>query len=143
MVLSPNRWKSFACSAPLSWSIVKFDKANINHIPKDEQGVYTFVVKPDIANHPHCSYLMYVGKTERQGFRERFKQYFSEAARPKGRPAIHFMVSQWIDYLWFCYAPVNDIKAISSIEDSLISAYLPPVNKEYPGKIGKAVQAWL
>lgn len=142
IVLSPKQWVSYKSTIPLSWSVVKFDESEKEQVPDDRQGVYTFVVKPGIANHPECAYLLYVGKTEKQGFRKRFTQYFSEKNDPKGREPVKMMLGLWKEHLWFCYAPIDDIQQIDSIEKSLIDAFVPPINQEYRGTLGKAMRAW-
>jgi hypothetical protein len=122
--------------------MVPFDKANQVHVPNDKGGVYTFVVKPDIANHPSCSYLLYVGKTQRQTLRKRFLQYFSERDRNKGRPLIQKMLTLWKDHIWFCFAPIDDRGIIHNVEEALIGAYVPPMNNEFPADIRPAMGAW-
>ncbi|MCX7860152.1 MAG: hypothetical protein N2385_08680, partial [Chloroflexus sp.] len=98
LILSPKQWSQYCVDIDLNWEIVKFDKKNKNLIPNNQSGVYTFVIKPNIANHPECAYLMYVGKTERQTFRDRFMQYFRE--RKKGRPRIKAMLALWPNNIW-------------------------------------------
>ncbi|HZH31871.1 MAG TPA: hypothetical protein VEY11_13990 [Pyrinomonadaceae bacterium] len=142
LVLSPNRWKACNLKISLKWRVVKFDKTHKSKIPLDKQGVYTFVVKPGIANHPECSYLLYVGKTERQGLRTRFLQYFGETKKPTGRPYIKEMIRLWNKHLWFCYATIDDVKKIGDIENKLIEAYVPPMNEDFQGVVGKAMKAW-
>lgn len=142
VILSPNQWKQYKQIVDLSWKCVRFDKKNSKCVPNKQSGVYTFVIKPDIANHPACSYLMYVGKTEKQSLRKRFLQYFREKTSKKGRPKIKAMLTLWSDYIWFCYAPINDKNEISSVEKELINAYLPPMNEEFSGEIKQAIGAW-
>src|ERR1700733_8602770 len=125
LVLSPSQWATYKERVRLQWDIVKFDKAHKDSIPKDKEGVYTFVLKPGIANHPHCAYLLYVGKTQRQGFRKRFLQYFDEAKRPVGRGREHVknMVRLWRRHLWFCLAAIDDIAQIDIVESDLKNAF--------------------
>lgn len=142
-ILSPKQWKQYNQHVNLRWDCVLFDKANGKYVPNNQSGVYTFVIKPSIADHPACSYLMYVGKAEKQSLRRRFLQYFSEISREKGgRPKIKVMLKLWSGYIWFCYAPINDKDKISLVEKELINAYLPPMNEEFPGEIKQAIGAW-
>ena len=60
-VLDPIQWGSLVLPCALNWNIVRFIRASVALIPDDQVGVYTFVIKPDIANHANCGYLMYVG----------------------------------------------------------------------------------
>src|SRR5689334_7568932 len=78
MVLSPQHWKEYSVGTKLKWTAVKFTYANAGEIPK-LQGVYTFLVQPGIADHPLCSYLLYVGETENQDFKKRYQQYLRES----------------------------------------------------------------
>ena len=142
VVLSPTRWALFSWTTPLSWNVVRFEESAKDDLPKDKQGVYTFVVKPEIANHPDCAYLLYVGKTEKQGLRTRFLDYFREPKKPKGREAVKLMLRLWKTHLWFCYAPIDDVGEINHVERNLIEALVPPINQEYSGVLGKAVKAW-
>lgn len=137
MILAPSQW--CACSLPLAlqWETIRFEKGSVGQVPENRKGVYTFVVQPGIANHPAVSYLLYVGKVERQGFRDRFRQYLRERiAGEKGR-RVHVteMLDKWEGYLWFCFATVDDEKQIEAVEDALLAAYLPPVNKHFPASI--------
>lgn len=142
IVLSPTRWKKYNNKTPLVWSMVKYDKSQKSNIPDNKGGVYTFVVMPGIGNHPHCSFLLYVGKTERQTLRERFLQYFGEEKRKGGRIHIQAMLGNWKEYLWFCFATIDDENNIESVEDDLISAFVPPFNRVFKGILKEGVAAW-
>lgn len=141
MVLSPKFWAAYSIPVTLKWTTVKYDKKHRNKLP-EKQGVYTFVVKPGIADHPECSYLLYVGQTEAQTLRTRFLQYFSEERKARGRNHIKIMARLWRKHLWYCYAPIDDPSLIGAIEDALLNAFVPPLNREYPGVLGKAKRAW-
>ena len=145
MVLSPEHWR--ACSLPtrLAWQIVPFTKASADRVPDDSKGVYTFLVQPGIADHPACSYLLYVGQTERQGFRARYQQYLRElrAGEESRRPHITEMLEKWDGHLWFCFAPVSRDDHITEIEDALLAGYLPPANKDFPAKVSRALLFFL
>lgn len=142
VVLSPERWVAFASPVPLSWAVVRFDRSQQDLVPGNSGGVYTFIVKPGIANHPECAYLLYVGKAENQSLRKRFIQYFHERSARKGRPKVQRMLNLWENHLWFCYATIEDTDQIDSIEHGLISAYLPPMNDEFPAEVRRAMKAW-
>ena len=102
MVLAPKHWQACKLPVKLSWRGVKFDKSNLNNVPKNAKGVYSFVVKPEIANHPNCAYLLYVGKAQEQALRDRFAQYFDEKAKgdDSRRPHITEMLLKWDGFLW-------------------------------------------
>jgi hypothetical protein len=141
MVLSPKYWTACKLPIPLSWTTVKYDKKRKNELP-EKRGVYTFIVKPNIVGHPECAYLLYVGQTEAQTLRKRFMQYFSEERKPKGREHIKLMARLWRKNLWYCYAPIDNVSLIEDIEKSLIKAFVPPLNRNFPGVLGKAKRAW-
>lgn len=136
MILFPPAWK--ACELPmnLTWQVVPFDRGRINDVPNNQRGIYSFVVQPGIANHPACSYLLYVGRTLRN-FRVRYREYLQdEAAGTQGRRShISGMLCKWKGYLWFCYAHIEDESLIATTEDELLAAYLPPTNIEMRGKL--------
>jgi hypothetical protein len=144
VILSPTRWKRYNNKTPLNWSVVKYEKHQKQKVPNDKGGVYTFVVTPNVGNHPYCSFIMYVGKTEKQTLQQRFMQYFQEEKRPKGgRPHVKSMLKKWQGYVWFCFAPIDDEGRIESVENDLISAFVPPVNRVYKGLLKEAIAAWM
>jgi hypothetical protein len=137
MILSPDHWRSFQCEIPLVWEPILFTPSNVNQIPRDAKGVYCFIAQPGIANHPYCSYLLYVGKVENQMFRQRYIQYLRE--RKQGdearRPHVSRMLQKWDGFLHFCFARIEDENQITSVEDALLGAYLPPHNRIFPAHI--------
>lgn len=141
MVLSPQQWSSCKLPVSLVWHAVEFKRANLKRIPKNSKGVYTFVVKPGIANHPSCAYLMYVGKTERQVLRDRFSQYFSEKEKGEAsrRPHVTEMLLKWETFLWFYFAEISDTTLIKQVEDQLLSAFLPPSNRTFPTRVRRKI----
>lgn len=142
LILSPDRWGKYVDITALTWTMVKFDKGQKLVIPNNKKGVYSFLVQPGIANHPACSHLLYIGMTDKQSLRQRFMQYIYEKNKPKGRPLIQKMLVRWEKHLWFCYAPIDDISQISLIEDELLKAFIPPMNKDFPAEIRQAIGAW-
>jgi hypothetical protein len=142
MILSPTQWKAYVDVVDLDWKEVKFEEKNKSIVPPDKQGVYTFVVKPNIAKHPGCSYLLYVGMTSKQGLQTRFSQYLQEKKGERGRPLVKKMLQMWEEHLWFYYATVDEIDKIHEIEKKLLDAYIPPINKDFPGEVKKPMGAW-
>lgn len=140
MVLSPEHWESFSLPHRLNWTATKFDKGNAGQIPNDRMGVYSFVVQPGIAEHTACSYLMYVGKAERQSLRERFLQYFDHLSETSRRTNISKMLRLWRDHLWFSFAPVAEPAKIDGTEQALLNAFLPPFNRRYSGVVAKQLR---
>jgi len=142
IVLSPNRWATFQSHIDLDWTLIKFERDRMEDIPDDQYGLYSFIVEPGIANHPRCSYLLYIGKAERQSLRRRITQYFYEPNNLKGRPHVQDMIIDWPDHLFVCYTVVDKVAEIDNLEDSLLKAFVPPINQEFKGAFGEAVRAW-
>lgn len=142
MVLSPDQWAAFAIPISLDWTVLQFRRENLKHVPNTCGGVYSFVVQPNIANHPACSYLLYVGKAKNRTFRTRYQDYLQDLrlGTKSRRRHVASMLKRWDGYLWFCYARVDDEALIDEIEISLLTAYLPPNNKDFPGEIGGAIK---
>lgn len=142
MVLSPLQWSACRLPLDLQWKAVKFTQKNVNQIPATCCGVYTFLVQPGIANHPCCSYLLYVGKTEGQNFRKRYTQYLRDrrAGDESRRPHITDMLKKWDGYLWFYYARIDEREVIGDVENALLTAYLPPSNKDFPAKVSMQIR---
>lgn len=132
----PDNWKNYSSQVSLNWQIVKFDELQANSIPNDSGGVYTFVVTPKVADHPYCSYLMYVGRVQgSNNFRKRYREYLKEKNDPKGRPLVQMMLRLWEEHLWFCYARIDEVDKISDVEVSLIKALDPVINVDYPAEV--------
>lgn len=142
MVLSPTRWASYVDPTPLTWQKVKFTREHMDLVPDNQFGIYTFIVDAGVAGHPHCSYLLYLGKAEKQSLRKRINQYFYEPDNPKGRGAVQDMILDWHLHLYVCFAPVTDISRIDDLENALLEALVPPMNQTYKGSFGEAYRAW-
>jgi hypothetical protein len=134
MVLFPYNWAMCRLPIKLNWQVVRFAEQYASRVP-NTCGVYSFLVQPGIANHRHCSYLLYVGETKDQNFRVRYRQYLRDKALgdKSRRPHVAEMLRKWDGYLWFCYARIKNTDAIEAIEEALLKAYLPPTNKDFPG----------
>jgi len=141
-ILDPRQWVAVVLPIPLNWNIVPFRENGIQNVPNDEVGVYSFVVQPDIVDHPNCVYLMYIGQTKNQSLRRRYQQYLRDQRTKKGRHLVVRMLNTWPDHLWFCYATIQQIQYIDEIEACLLSAYLPPINSEYPADVRGPMALW-
>jgi hypothetical protein len=139
-ILYPDHWKTFTSPTPLTWSRVKFDAAQAASVPNNERGVYTFVAEPGIAAHPSCNYLLYVGMVEDSNFRTRFKSYLAEPTKRKPREHVLYMIDRWKPYLWFYYCTLPPSVKAEPVEDLLLTAFLPPVNREWPAKIREVMK---
>ena len=128
-----------------NWQEVKFlnELGNqlsdeINNIPNDTGGIYTFIIKPNIITDIHL-YIVYIGRvqlTPRQNLRKRIKEYFSDT-----RPLVLLMRKTWGKYLYVRYLPFTDNAQIRGLEEELIRVILPPCNDKYPGVYNKAKKA--
>jgi hypothetical protein len=134
-ILYPKHWREYSNEIQLSWHKVRFANVNVDKIPNNRAGVYSFVADPCIAKHPVSNYLLYIGKVRDQNFRDRYRQYLRAEKEWQKRPHIADMINKWSDHLYFCYAEVSDIELIDQLEEDLITAFLPPMNKAWPAKI--------
>ena len=139
-IISPIQWDQYPNAVTLSWSCIRFGENYTQQVPNNEKGVYSFVTQPSIANHPQLSYLLYIGKTEKQSFRKRFKQYLNEPKQHKPRAHICDMLTNWPDHLYFYFAPISNLNLIAKVEDELIEALIPPCNDQFPTTIQAAVR---
>lgn len=138
-ILYPKNWKEYSNKIQLSWNKVRFSKENIDEIPNDRAGIYSFIVDPSVAQHPASNYLLYIGKVRQQNLRARYGQYLRAEKEWEKRQKIADMISRWSEYLYFCYAEVDNIDLIDQLEEDLITAFLPPMNIEFPAKIRKVM----
>jgi hypothetical protein len=141
--LSRDHWEELSLPTNLTWQTAKFEQASRTAIPSNQKGVYTFVISPGIANHPNCSYLIYVGMVKSKGrsFRQRFNEYLKDQIGLKTkRLKIHEVLDRWDGYLWFCYAAISNESLIDKVEEELIDAFIPPYNKQFRGSVAGAIK---
>jgi hypothetical protein len=133
-LLFPAHWNDPTnnISVVLNWTEVPFDKLTMNSVPKNQKGIYCFVVKPKFDQLFETSYLFYVGKTTRN-FRVRFKEYLRDSeGKGKPRPKVYTMLKLWKDYLHFYFAPVSSDRSIGKCEVKLLNTFVPKVNTDIP-----------
>ena len=134
--LWPLRWTTY--SEMHEWHLFRLADSEIGNIP-DAPGIYTLLALPGIANHPLCSYLMYVGQTI--SLRRRFREYLGKERKESGRPRLFRFLNIYSDQVWFCFTPV-DAAFLDNVENGLKNAYIPPLNDEYSGELSKVVGAF-
>jgi hypothetical protein len=134
-ILYPKHWQAFNDPNSFNWKRVRFDESELGKVPCNKRGVYTFVAEPDVASHPACHYLLYVGKVETSDFRVRFRSYLCEPTKRKPREHVLYMIDRWKPFLWFYYSVLPHGIVAGSVEDNLLTALLPPVNRAWPAKI--------
>lgn len=139
-VLHPGQWAQFVPLPSLSWTRVKFESANRRTVPDNATGVYSFVVEPEIAQHPSVKYLLYIGKAAKQSLRARYDQYFLEVTKPKRREHIAQMLEKWPSNLWFYFAEVKAPANVQDVEEALLSSFIPPHNRTFPADIRTSVK---
>ena len=102
-------------------------------------GIYTLLVQPGIADHPSCSFLLYVGQAK--SLFSRFGQYLTSEKKVTGRPRIFRLLNVYEGHIKFCFTPVAQ-KDLDVVEDALIGAYIPLCNKNMPADLRPVVEAF-
>ncbi len=136
-VLSPEQWAAYKDAKIAGWNLIRLSKATRKSVPLDS-GIYTLLILPSVANHPSCSYLMYVGQAV--SLRKRFSEYLNRERRESGRPKVFRLLNVYDKHVWFAFTGVPRNR-LNSVEDGLIEAHLPPCNDKLPAairKVGKA-----
>ena len=144
-ILSPELWGKFDIS-DLSinydeWQCAKMmnDEGSLNEetfsIPNDYGGIYVYVIRPSVI--PNCGeYIMYVGralKTPTINLRSRVRSYQKYFDEVHDREKIHRLFSQWGQYVYVRYLPVNSTNdEIKVLEARLISSLVPQCNANIP-----------
>ncbi|MDR2719244.1 MAG: GIY-YIG nuclease family protein [Nitrososphaerota archaeon] len=134
--LCPTAWSQYHFSH--QWQGNKLEENSIDQIP-DSPGIYTLILQPNIAGHPSCSYLVYVGQTV--SLRNRFKDYLRKEKRAKGRPKLFMFLNMYDGFVCFYYTLISQDQ-LNTVEKGLLVAYQPPLNTAIPGKLGKIRRAW-
>ena len=133
-VLWPRQWATYSESH--NWHQTKLVASERQSVP-DSSGIYTLVAKPSIADHPACSYLMYVGRSK--SLRRRFGEYLNKERKPSGRPLMFQFLNVYSEHAWFCFTLV-DFSSLESIEARLRDAYIPPLNDDFRGELSPIVK---
>ena len=120
------------------WQLTKLSDSELGNIP-DAPGIYTLLALPGIANHPACSYLMYVGQTV--SLHRRFREYLSKERKESGRPKMFRFLNTYSDHVWFYFTSI-DTALLDNVENGLRDAYIPPLNDAYSGELSKVVRAF-
>ena len=112
----------------------------INRIPNDCGGIYSFIIKPDIIHERHL-YIAYIGRarcTDHQNLRKRVKEYCSD-----NRLKIQILREYWGPFLYVRFLTLrgenND--TIDEVEKELNKAILPPFNDQYPDVYNQPMRA--
>jgi len=135
-ILWPRQWQTYSLTH--KWTIEPLNKSKVKKIPTSS-GIYTILLQPGIAGHISCSYLMYVGKTK--SLRRRFGEYLRKERERTARPRISEFLTRYDNYVLFCYTLIDE-KSLITIEEGLKNAYVPPLNKQYSGELGRTIGAF-
>lgn len=143
-VLFPRLWDTFTKRAPglrLRWHEVPFIKASQARVPQTA-GVYAFVIRRHVADHPNHVYLMYIGSTD--NLRRRFRDYLREKVSGENREDVIWLLNTYAKSLWFTFSPVAD-DSFAKLEEKLYTAIWPPINrmgKTIPGMLERTGRAF-
>jgi len=140
ITLWPKRWKGYANPTALTWTLVTLEDATrkAKAVPA-VSGIYTLLVQPGIANHPNCSFLLYVGQTK--SLYTRFGQYLTSEKKETGRPKIFRLLNKYEGHIKFCFTPVPQ-KDLDAVEDDLTDAYVPYCNDKFTADLRPVVGAF-
>ncbi len=143
-ILWPKRWREYLRDhgdITFEWQRFRLDLSEAEDVP-DKPGVYTILIEPGIAGHPHCSFLVYVGKAEKQTLKTRFKQYLTSEQKPKARPYIIYLMREYADYLVFCCSELPVGVGADKAEQALQEGYIPPYCRALPATIRRVIGAF-
>jgi len=142
--LVPKFWAEYDKGDSLNWEHIKFDRPTIRASRKNlvgRTGVYTLVIRSEVAGHPHANYLIYVGKTTSQDFYERWMEELRLPKRyPPKQKYLRTMLRKWGNHMWACFAEMDE--SIGEMEDALKAAWCPPANQDLPGILNQAAPAF-
>lgn len=133
-------WDEFQQSVALDWVDHPFEDGEVDNIPSSP-GVYAFLVQPRLAGGLDVSYLLYIG--ESGNLKRRFRDYLDEVEDQNARPRIVIYLNRYLRYLRFCCATLPSNVSTTDIEDELLAAFIPPLNKKLPARVRRVVNAFL
>lgn len=131
-VLYPKLWKRYGPVRSLTWKVLPFNEATRSKVPKT-QGLYAFVVQPEISDLPVHGWLFYIGEvgataSPARTFWKRYDEYLGELSKVT-RPKMSVLLNRYKGYIKFYYCELDptavDLKAV---EAELITAAWPTAN---------------
>jgi len=141
MVMLPRLWSSLSLGqTTLSWQLFPFQESSRALVPQ-QQGVYAFLIVPDIAGPLQVSYLMYIGETDRT-LRQRFGEYLLEAQSDNIRPKLLRILPLYPNHLMFACSTLQSGIVPKDVETLLIEAFLPPGNDQLPASVRRPRKAF-
>lgn len=137
-ILAPRMWENCHLAVDLVWQSVRYGE----DVSSDDFGIYAFVLVPEIIGPPETAYLLYIGKTTRS-FRARYGEYFPIGSDDWAARPIDRALAKWRDFIWFHFAPMENRDLVTSTEETLLNACIPPCNYRFTGTIGRAIGAFV
>lgn len=138
LTLLPDAWEDYDENHSCDWDCEDLNEENNEKIP-EVSGVYNLVVEPEIACHPSCAYLMYIGETN--DLNRRFYEYTREVEDEKGRPLVRTLLFIWEGYIKFYYIEVGENRR-KDVQDSMIEAFRPRFNVEMESTVKQPQKAF-
>ncbi|MCP5559933.1 MAG: hypothetical protein H7A55_19460 [Verrucomicrobiaceae bacterium] len=138
VMLWPEQWKAFTYAKQLNWKAIKANSQSAKTLP-ESTGVYVFIIQPGIASLECAGIVSYVGETEGQTLRKRCSSYFHQSEYDV-RPHIGEMMHLWKEHLQLFYVETDAADAVA-LENKLLSAFLPPFNRKFPGTFNKLAKS--
>ncbi len=125
-------WRRFKTRHTLAWQKIRFGEAGHVAVPK-VRGIYVFTIELSPTKLPGHGYILYVGITgddSDANLHKRYAQYLRHLKNQDGRPGVYYMLDNWADDLFFNFVPLpNTSVDLAKLEQSIINAVIPPVNK--------------
>lgn len=141
VVLWKDAWEAYRPKKPdhSNWTVHRFTTGTARLIPQ-VPGVYAFLVRPGIPLRLESSVLIYIGKADKS-IRSRYYKYLREAVDPvNGRPAVTYWLRKYKDFVHFAYAEIRRPGRPHAVERRLLTALMPPANRQFEARLGKAIR---
>lgn len=138
-ILAPLSWDGFPEKnfTNFKWNPISFKSASKAKL-KPVEGLYMFVIKPDICNAKFLNYLMYIGETD--NLQRRFGEYLAKEGDPKSpQYQMYTLIDDYPNNLEFYFAELPGMNEATrkDREAELLTAFFPPVNGKYPAFVQK------
>ena len=122
-----------------SWSkAFNFTKTNRLKVPK-VPGIYLFYVKPDVQIHVEQSYILYIGYS--MNLYNRYGDYLNTYKNSDEPNYIErrIMLNVWEEDLYYTFIELTKLTEveIQAIEEKMIDATVPPVNRKFVNAVIK------
>jgi len=141
-ILSPEQWETLnGAYLDYNWHEIKFSEINRDTLP-EEGGLYFFTASPKKTNANFLNFLFYIGET--QDINKRYSDYLDKIDNPKsGQYKVYTIIEDFPDNLYFHYVLLPGIDRVErkTIENILITGYIPPINTKYPQGLQSIVLA--